>query len=154
MEHATYKPAKGSHLTPEQAQRYGEALHAIEEENNGQITPTLIIENAKSESSPLHDYFEWDDKRAACEYRLFQARYLARSIALEVNSVPTRAFQFVIENNTNVYTSASRVFSTEDLRKQVIARALKELEGWKARYSQYQEFSKIFAAIEEVKMTE
>jgi hypothetical protein len=40
----------------------------------------MVIEEAKSRSSPLHDAFEWDDKMAAAEYRKQQARWLIRSV--------------------------------------------------------------------------
>ena len=151
----TYKPVKGSHITNEQAQRYGEALHAIEEETGGKLTAQAIVENAKEKENPLHDFFEWDNKKAALEYRLEQARRLARSISIDVQDTPTRAFQFVREQDgAESYANAKRVFSTADMRAQVVKRALAELEGWRKRWSQYQEFSKIFAAIEEMKAAE
>jgi hypothetical protein len=33
----------------------------------------IILEDAKRETSPLHEYFMWDDKVAADRYRLEQA---------------------------------------------------------------------------------
>lgn len=37
------------------------------------ITPASVLDAARSKSSPLHEFFEWDDKKAADKYRLMQA---------------------------------------------------------------------------------
>lgn len=49
---------------------------------SGEITPEMVIEDAKKTNSPLHNYFEWDDSKAAREYRLQQARELIRSVTI------------------------------------------------------------------------
>ncbi len=41
---------------------------------DGQLTASGILKMAENESSPLHSIFEWDDTKAAREYRLYQAR--------------------------------------------------------------------------------
>lgn len=41
--------------------------------DNETLTPTLIVESATKPTSPLHRYFEWDDKKASEKYRLAQA---------------------------------------------------------------------------------
>lgn len=52
--------------------------------NNGRITPDAVIEDARSKKSPLHDQFEWDDSKAAHQYRLEQAREIIRSVKMEI----------------------------------------------------------------------
>jgi len=79
-----YKPAKGSSLTEEQAQRYGERIEVIIEGQDGNITPDDVVSDAKDKASPLHDFFEWNNARAANLYRTDQARYLLRSIHVVV----------------------------------------------------------------------
>jgi hypothetical protein len=55
---------------------------------NGRLTPTAVVEDAQSEDSPLHPFFEWDDDKAAHEHRLDQARRLIRSV--KINEVIDR----------------------------------------------------------------
>src|SRR4030042_4975195 len=43
---------------------------------DGEIKPRDVVAEAKDEASPLHKYFEWDDKVAGDGYRLTQARDL------------------------------------------------------------------------------
>lgn len=55
-------------------------LVELSEENNGQITTSLVLKDAKRKESPLHDYFEWDDTKAAHQHRLQQARMLIKRV--------------------------------------------------------------------------
>jgi tRNA A37 N6-isopentenylltransferase MiaA len=62
------------------AQMVAEELERIG--TTGPINPSRIIEAARPDGAPLHPMFEWDDKAAAHEYRLNQARRLARAIVV------------------------------------------------------------------------
>jgi hypothetical protein len=42
----------------------------------GELTPDAVVADAKRKDSPLHGYFEWDDKQAGHKFRLMQARRL------------------------------------------------------------------------------
>lgn len=57
-------------------------LEALAE--NGRLTPAAVVEDAASEESPLHEYFEWDNSEAARKYRLSQARRLIRSVEVVI----------------------------------------------------------------------
>jgi hypothetical protein len=46
-----------------------------------------------------------------------------------------------------VYITVREAFSNEDAKKEVIYYALRELEGWRNRYSTYQELGGIIRAI-------
>jgi len=50
----------------------------------GSITPEVLVDEAKNEDSPLHPMFEWDDSRAAENYRLQQARTLLNNIRVTI----------------------------------------------------------------------
>lgn len=50
----------------------------------GQLIPEDVVEEATSRTSPLHGYFEWNNRVAGHEYRLIQARDLIRSVKVEV----------------------------------------------------------------------
>ena len=108
------------------------------------LSPDEVIEKAKSSSSPLHDYFMWDDDVAAEMYRKTQARHMLRSIHIvrQEDDEPARAFHPVTikvnEHEERGYVTLNRVLSEEDLLEQVRHRAFQELSSWQRRYSQYE----------------
>jgi len=53
-------------------------------ERDGRLYPADVVNAARPKSSPLHRYFDWDDRSAAEKYRLDQARALIRSVQAEV----------------------------------------------------------------------
>jgi hypothetical protein len=59
-------------------------------EKHGKLTPSMLVEAAKPKDSPAHGGFEWDDKKAGREYRLWQARgwYKRIQILREAASEP------------------------------------------------------------------
>lgn len=61
-------------------------LAEIEESNGGVLTPDAVVADARRKDSPLHDFFEWDAKKAAHAYWVIQARELITSIRIEVRT--------------------------------------------------------------------
>jgi len=55
----------------------------------GRLTPAAVVADAAKRNSPLHDYFEWDDKKAAHAHRIDQARALIVSVRVSYHT-PTR----------------------------------------------------------------
>lgn len=154
-----YKPVKGSILSDEQAERYGAHIAGLIEEQAGGTTEELILSDAKSPRSPLHEWFEWDDTIAADKYRITQARYLVRSINVTINHPDgtedeVRAFYHVTvtdretEQTDRLVVTLDRVMTEAELRAQVIEEALKQLQAWRRKYEQYSEFAGIIRAIE------
>ena len=81
------KMAKYSFTTGKQykgidADAAGKALEEIRIKNNNQLRPPDVVKEAKKTDHPLHNAFTWDDKKAAQERRLEQARYLIRVIVV------------------------------------------------------------------------
>ncbi len=137
------------------AQKAGERVEKLREKANGLLTPAMVVDDARSAKSPLHEAFEWDDDRAAEEYRLSQARHLVACLVVTIDvegatHAPTRAFVHVKQDEDKGYTSIGHAMSDEDLRAQVLAKAWKELLAWKARYGELQELGRVFKAIETV----
>jgi hypothetical protein len=174
-----YSAAKGSRLSDEQAQMFGERIEILQEEYNGEVTPDVLLEDAKGIDSPLHNWFEWDDTNAARAYRRQQAYYLLRSIhvVVQVNDeeMTTRAFHHVTIQETEperdegdgmhqeaevlepesrrVYVSIQRIVTDADLRQQIIEDAMHQLQSWRRRYQQYTELAQIFGAIDAIQGT-
>lgn len=56
-----------------------EELQAVYD-SEGDLTPSLVLDRARSEKSPLHGYFEWNDSVAGEKFRLGQAQKLITKV--------------------------------------------------------------------------
>lgn len=62
-----------------------QALKSLEDAE-GRLTPEGVVKAAADSTSPLHALFEWDNKKAAHQHRIEQARSLIRSIKVEIHT--------------------------------------------------------------------
>lgn len=133
------------------AQVAGDELDRIAAINGGRITPPDVVEESRPEEAPLHPCFEWDDWRAAELYREEQARSVIRSVYVVPDDQPEAAPQLrhvhVVLDDEPCYVTTSRAMSDADLREQVMAQAVRDLEGWRKRYAHLEELAEVFAAI-------
>lgn len=60
-------------------------LHAIAQAHKGNLTANDVVKDARNRTSPLHAFFEWDDKKAGEKYRRIQANELITSFYIEVH---------------------------------------------------------------------
>ena len=115
------------------------ALHT----RDGVLTCEAVVREARAKNSPLHDYFTWDDSRAAERYRLIEAGRLIATVRIEYRRkkaaqvVYTPAF---IPAGTNSegkreYFPVEEVTRNEFLQQKALADARNEMEGTRARYS-------------------
>lgn len=161
----------GAHLRGD-AQVVGERLEAIRAKK-GTLTPDLVLGDAKNIRSPLHEYFEWDDSKAAHQHRVEQARYLIRSVTVvyeagepaparqaHIETVPlaptapprpVRAFVSVQrDDGGRGYESTAVAMNDADMRRQVLERAHGEMAAVGRRYRELQELSEVFKALDQV----
>lgn len=107
---------------------------------------------ARDEASPLHPAFEWDDAKAAHAHRLEQASYLIRSVVIVSDegkdAAPVRAFVNVQRDTDRSFTTVAHAMSDTELRAQVLAKALHELQSWRYRYEELVELAKLFAQVD------
>ena len=144
------------------AQAVGEEIEALGGDDG--VTPAELVEAARKPGSSMHDYFEWDDKKAADAHRLNQARYLLRTIAVVVreDEPPVRAFHAVVVEDgegddpadthdalrPRRYVPVSIVAAKPSLLRQVLDETLSLLIGCQKRYAQYQGLAPVMAVIE------
>ena len=57
---------------------------------DGEVKASVLVEDARPKDSPAHPAFEWRDKLAAAEYRLYQARHLIRRVSVIHDDKPSR----------------------------------------------------------------
>jgi len=134
------------------AQTAGERLMEIREKNKDKLKPEFVLEDATSEDSPLHNSFEWDDKKAAHQHRLKIAQKMLQFLVIiefgdEKLEPPIRAVLSIEKNNERYYQTSAKVLTDMELRQQILEEGDRELIAWKIKYSQYEEFHKIFEAI-------
>jgi len=73
----TYRPgARGHKVSAEDAATEFERIRQA----NGEFTASMLVEESKSPTAPCHHEFNWNDKLAAHEHRLMQARTLIRDV--------------------------------------------------------------------------
>lgn len=140
------------------AQVAGEYLADLEQEK-GELTPELVLNESRPAEAVLHSCFEWDDEKAAEGYRLYQARRIINNITVKIeenkNEIPqnVRAFVSVTDvskQEKGSFITIQNAMLNTDYKKQVLRNALWELKNFKNKYSSYKELGKIFASIDEL----
>ena len=122
------------------AEIVGKEFRKIEKQY-GTLTSENVLESAKSDDSPLHDIFEWDDTIAANNLKCEVATD-------EEKTFVVRAYLNVSENKKGSFVNVQSAFENPDSRKLVLERALQELESFKNKYMELSELASVFDAID------
>jgi hypothetical protein len=131
-----YAWKKGSYISVD-PQQSGEELQRIRDKY-GRVETEIVIEEARSEDSPIHEHFVWDDQEASHLYRKQQARHMinaVRVVSEEGNVSPVPVFVNVREESGNYYQNINVVVQTPDLWKQVLSEVQKKLMSYEDRLS-------------------
>lgn len=70
-------------MTKEKYQQISDRLSVLREEN-GRLSPEIVVNDARNPSSPLHDMFEWDVDKAAYSHWIERAREILRTVKVKV----------------------------------------------------------------------
>jgi predicted RNA-binding protein YlxR (DUF448 family) len=151
-------------IEPKKKKQTEEAMRAIAERNNGEITPEIVLAEAKRKSSPLHGFFCWDNTKAAEEYRKIQAAGLIRRIKVTINtgeesSIRIRAFVNVTPElnedpdqpekaGRGIYVSIETACTVDSYKSQMIQQAKRDVEAFRRKYAALAEVSRIITAME------
>jgi hypothetical protein len=131
----------GARINNKQAAVIAPRLFEIEHQT-GSLTAEAVLDDARSPDSPLHQFFEWDDSKAAEAHRLATARTLTRSVAYRVRVLEDEAARYQpmfvrlqqSEDEKPSYVPLTRALATPDLREQLLDNARRELQQWITRY--------------------
>lgn len=132
------------------AQVAGELCEKLEK--NGGLTAARLVDESRPADAPLHGEFEWDDTKAAEKYREDQARYIIRSLVVQVEEpepVSVRAFHAVSERRH--FESISVILADPKKTNALMDMAMKELQAFVSKYDTLKELSPVFDAIEQIK---
>ncbi len=129
--------------------KYFEKLH----KEYGEISPEIIVEKAKDEKNILHDYFEWDDTKAAHKYRLEQAREIIRCIVVQTDKgEKTRAVVSVSVsyNEKRSYQPLNLVLNNDYAKSMLLEQAKRDVQIFIAKYRTLTELSGIISEMEKI----
>lgn len=120
-----------------------EVLKSIQE-RDGVIDPAVLVKEAEDESHPLHAAFNWDDTKAAFEWRKQQARNLIKYSyeSTDPEKVASRHFNVTYQNKRG-YVSEDRVREVGSLYDQVLKDAVTGLLAWQDRYNYIKELKPV-----------
>jgi hypothetical protein len=142
------------------AQPVGEELERLKEQSGKDgIDPVDVVNAARNRKSVLHGFFEWDDSKAAEEFRLEQARRLVRHVLVIYQDDgkqlgPTRMFinlKGERHKNEATYIPVMSVLSDAEKRQRLLNQCLAELESVRQRYMELVELSNVFREIDRAK---
>lgn len=116
-------------------------------DRHSQLTPALVVDEARNDSHPLHDRFEWDDAAAGESWRREQAHQLIRSVRIVYREADdknpeqsVRAFHAVRSEKGHVYEPVDKV-TTDPFTAQLVLKDMqREWQALKRRYEQFSEF--------------
>lgn len=132
-----------------------ECLRAIHEDN-GRVTPDLLVEAATPADHPLHRRFEWDNAIAGPAYRRVQAAELIRSVKViyadPKGAEPRTVREWVAPREAsepNTYQPVEVVAADPLMREMVLRQMEREWRDLKRRYAEFEEFWRLVRSEEE-----
>lgn len=112
-----------------------------------QLTPELVVEEARKKTHPLHTRFEWNNTAAADSWRKHQAAELIRSVRIVYREATeneqaksVRAYHAVRSEDGHKYEPAEKVADDPFLKRLVLADMEREWKALHRRYSDFAEF--------------
>jgi len=113
------------------------------QEVNRILTPEVVVRAAENSESVLHKLFEWDDNKAAYNWRLQQARTILNNIEVTIitDGEPREIAVFEVTTRSEGYKSVD-TFTNEDVDF-VRASILRQLNTMKSKLKTYKEFDKV-----------
>lgn len=141
-------------MRAERRQRIAEELATLA--SRGRLAPRRVVRWARTHrKSALHGCFQWDDTRAAEQFRLWQARELIVSVEVTYADGKRRQVYvspIVSRAGGHGYHRLVDVMSRAELRAQFLAQALDELERVCDRYTDLCELAGVLAAVRFVRV--
>lgn len=157
-----YSAAPGSRISDADARRIAPVLRRLAAQNGGKLTAKIVRDAALHPRSPLHRFFEWDQKKAAERYQLQQAMLIIKCVRYKVSmgkeEVNIGVFHRV-RNDGELpraesgpgYVTLPTVIEHKTFTDGVLERALNDLKIFRSRYEMYTQvlgpLSPVFKAI-------
>ena len=130
-------------------------LDRIAEANGGILIPEDVVESARNPKSILHGEFDWDNNKAAEQWRLQQARQLIRLSVITIGDVKTRRFfslKVHRQSEDHGYRSTLVILADEELKHQLVSDALADMNRFQTKYAAIQELVTVFEAMQKAQV--
>ncbi len=136
--------AKG--IDPEHANKELQRIKSV----YGVLTAEVLVQEAKPPSSVFHPVFQWDDTKAAHNYRLQQARSVINNLEVtiirsgnEVVHVPVFEICKNSQDKKQSYKSYHEIIANPEDFQFVKEKAKRELVYWQKKYVAYEKLQDI-----------
>jgi len=131
---------------------YREELELIRSENDGILRPADVVEYARDPQTALHERFEWNDTKAAEQYRLWQARELIRVVVKTepTKNDATRVYVSLTDDRRNDgggYRTLDDVMRSHTMRQALLKQAYADMVRFETTYRQLSELASVMAAM-------
>ena len=115
-------------------------------------TTAQILDKARDEKTELHKCFDWDDAEAAEKWRLQQARHIVCNLVIkEKSETPHPDIRVFFKTDADSgYKPTVLIMQDKDEYRKLLARALAELNSFRAKYKTLVELDGVFDAIDKV----
>ena len=126
---------------PVSAQAAGEHIEELDKEH-GEVTPQILVDDARPETALMHPMYEWRDDIAAEKYRYNQAKKIMSELVIchveqmnEEPEEPVRAFVSVNRLKEKAsYRPTVLALTEEATAERVIENAREELRALERKY--------------------
>lgn len=119
---------------------------------NDSPTPEQIYEKAKGKDTELHKCLEWDDKKAADNYRIQQCGAIVRQLIIRKVDEPDQPKEpirfFYRSGIQGGYTPTVKIVQNVDEYQALLEQAKRELRIFKAKYDCLNELREILDLID------
>lgn len=130
------------------AEQIAQELEALRSAN-GLLMPEAVVEWAREHpESVLHSQFEWDDAKAAHDYRVWQARRVIAVYVVAEDGERTVVSLSIDRKGAGGYRRVEDVLKDDELRKELVRDALAEFKRVRAKYEHVKELASVYQEIE------
>ena len=147
-----YKFREGHSVKGVSAQDVGLELETIRI-RHGSLTPKAVVEEARSEQSPLHSCFTWNNDEAADQHRLHEARRLIVSVRI-VNGPASPMVPVYVSITTpeksREYRQTTEVMSDEKIKARFMDELRRFIETLERKYKGLNDLANVLERMKQV----
>ena len=109
------------------------------------LTPENLVAASEPEDAPLHDAFEWDNEKAAEQYRLQQGRHIIASIVVRpIPSDPNVVTRLYVHTEPHTYEHIDVVLKDSNSREILLRQAKADWKIFERKYRVLNELVPLF----------
>lgn len=129
-----------------------ELLSIKAESADGLLYAPMVVDWARSHpDSALHKSLEWNDTRAAQEYRIQQVRQLIRVHVIAEDGAPQLVSLTFDRKQNGGYRAVDDVLKNRDLSDIMLKDALDELTRIQTKYQRVQQLTGVWREVEKIR---